>query len=92
MRRKVDPNVSSRFNTSKTSAIDSAEMAEVSDGGLIDFLHVVAFILECIVANPVLYDRKNERYRDETFKLKVWNAICTVFHDKGMEFFSSKYR
>lgn len=66
--------------------IDSLEQAEISDGGLIDFLHIVAFVLECIVANPVLYDRKNERYRDEPFKLKVWNEICTVFHDKGKRF------
>lgn len=36
LRRKVDPNVSSRLNTSKTSATGSAEIDEVSDGGLIE--------------------------------------------------------
>lgn len=36
LRRKVDPNVSSRLNTSKKSATGSAEIDEVSDGGLIE--------------------------------------------------------
>ena len=73
----------------KIGVVDSLEQAEVTDDGLIDVLHVAVFVLECIVANPVLYDRKNERHHDEMFKLKVWNEICRVFHDKGKETLTS---
>lgn len=83
LRPKSEQTTHDRLEMEKVGIIGSLEQAEVSESGLIDFLHVVAFILECIVANPVLYDRKNDRYRNEFFKLKVWNEICTMFHDKG---------
>lgn len=49
---------------------------------MIDFLHQFEFVLEFIVANPPLYDRKNEHYRDEHIKLMVWNEMCTAFYEK----------
>lgn len=45
-------------------------------------MHSVAFILECIVANPVLFNRKHEYYQNETIKLKIWNDICVVHYEK----------
>lgn len=62
--------------------MDSVEQAEITDYGLIDFLQNVAFILECIVANPALYDHNNQLYHSESIKFSIWNHICTVYYGK----------
>lgn len=83
MHDKMNDESMDRFNV---DIIDSLEQAEISDLALVDFLHNVAFAMECIVANPPLYDRKHERHRDELYKLKIWNELCTVYHEKSMSF------
>lgn len=63
-------------------SMDSPEQAEITDHGLVDFLQIVSFILECIVANPALYEHNNQLYRDESIKFSIWNHICTVYYGK----------
>ncbi|XP_031636880.1 uncharacterized protein LOC116349539 [Contarinia nasturtii] len=62
--------------------LNSVERQEVRDNELIDFLHQVAFIFECILANPVLYDRKHEHHQNERFKFKTWDEICALVYQK----------
>lgn len=82
LRPKDPAKVSSLPNSVRENIIGSAEQAEITDSGLIDFLHSAAFILECIVANPALYDRKHEHYHNEPTKFQIWNGICVVHYEK----------
>lgn len=65
-----------------TNAVESPEYIDLDERKLIDFLYSVEHVLECIVANPSLYDRNGQYYRDEGVKLKIWNEICSIFHEK----------
>lgn len=65
----------------RNNAVEYSKSAQ-RVSGLIDFLHQFEFVLEFIVANPSLYDRKNEHYRDEHIKLMIWNEMCTAFYEK----------
>lgn len=72
-----------QLNYSETYySMDSAEQAEITDQGLIDFLQNVAFILECIVAHPELFDHNHQLYHNELIKFSIWNHICTVYYGK----------
>lgn len=80
---KYGPETACRLVYSETYyAMDTPEQAEITDFGLVDFLQNVAFILECIVANPALYDLNTEMIRDRTIKFRIWNHICTVYYAK----------
>lgn len=46
-------------------------------------LHFVSLLLELIVANPPLFDRKNKHFDDDKFKFQIWNEICTMCYKKG---------
>lgn len=73
-------------------AMDTPEQAEITDYGLVDFLQNVAFILECIVANPALYDHNNQMYHDDGIKFPIWNHICTVYYEKCKWFRLADFR
>lgn len=73
-----------RWNNAEIRCVmDSPEQAEITEHGLVDFMQNVAFILECIVANPILYEHKHQLFRNESSKFAVWNHICTVYYEKS---------
>lgn len=87
MRHRSKYGHSGRLNNSEIScAMDSPEQAEITEHGLVDFMQNVAFILECIVANPILYEHKHQLHRNESAKFSIWNHICNVYYEKSTSF------
>lgn len=51
------------------------------------FSNDLTYMLECIVANPSLYDKENSHFNDEDYKFKVWNEVCGIYYDERECFF-----
>lgn len=45
----------------------------------LDVMKRVVLLLECVLMNPALYDKRHSLYNDDQHHIRLWNEIYKIF-------------